>query len=169
MPKNPAHTRPDTTAGLPLRPGEHYEKCAECRGVYRTKRRTRFRCAYCHALAYAVETPEGEPGRRRVLEGDSTGRVYRTLDRRRGDGEETPAYGEDYVMFLEGEPELEGQPSSAAAPRSSRRASTPPGVAAPPSEARARARRDATRGPAPRGGLLRRLWHGSLGENVRRG
>lgn len=150
-----------TTAGLPLGAGAHYEKCPACATVYRSKRRTRFRCPQCHRLAYTVPTPDGEPGSRRSLEDDGQGRVFRVLDRRPEEGEAPPAYGDDVVMFLED--------STAPPPLSD----TPP----PASHAGARARggRSAAdlaaaaareQGAKP-AGRLRRIWSGSLGDLFR--
>jgi hypothetical protein len=157
-----------TTAGLPLRAGEHYEKCPACATVYRTKRRTRFRCPQCHALAYAIATPTGEDGRRRSVDDDEAGRIYRILDRRPGEGETPPTFGDDVVLFLEddaADPALPDHP-----PARSR-----PGVpGGPPSPSRARAKREADRPPAPTSppkgtGIVRRILTGSLGDWLRRG
>jgi hypothetical protein len=154
-----------TTAGLPLRAGEHYEKCAACATVYRTKRRTRFRCPSCHALAYALATPEGEPGRRRSLEDDARGRVYRILEERPAADAAPPAFGDDVVVYLE-DPEAPPAVDPPPAP------TTRPGVKAARrgrSSAATDADRDRDRGPAPAGGIIRRIWRGSLGDVIRRG
>lgn len=151
-----------TTAGLPLRTGEHYEKCPGCATVYRTKRRTRFRCPGCHGLAYAIPTPDGEPGRRRAMDGDPAGRVYRVLDERPAEG--APAeYGADVVVFLE---DPDGPAPLGDVPSAPTRPGVPPG--SPASDARISARRERDRGPAPTGRLAR-LWRGSLGDVFRRG
>lgn len=120
-----------TTAGLPLEAGQHYERCPACATVYRTKRAQRFRCPACHRLAYAVATPDGEEGARRVLEADPT--VYRVIARRRQEGEEAPAAGGDVVLFLE-EPD--------AAPPAPAGGESRPGIPEPPG-APGRATRDA--------------------------
>lgn len=158
-----------TTATLPLTgrwAGGHHERCPRCGDVYRSKRRTRFRCPGCHALAYMVPTPAGEEGARRILEDDDTGTVYRILPRRRGEGEAAPTFGTDRVLFLE---EPEAAPPAPPAP-----GTDPAGAApgAPPRASRARARaadeRARAGGPAdppaarPRGvrALLGALWRG---------
>lgn len=146
-----------TTAGLPLRPGEHYEKCPADGTVYRTKRRTRFRCPSCHVLAYAVPTPEAEPGDRRSIEGDSAGRVFRVLAERPAAGAAAPTYGDDVVIFLE-DPDAPPAPGIPPSP--------PPGSRKPPSKTSIDARRERDRGPAPTG-RLSRIWRGSLGDIFR--
>jgi hypothetical protein len=151
-----------TTAGLPLRSGEHYEKCPECATVYRTKRRQRFRCPGCHALAYAVPTAEGEPGVRRTLEGDPAGAVYRILEGRPADGQAAPKHGDDVVLFLE---DPDAPPPAPGVPPS-----PPPGPAPPPrSKTRAKAERERDRGAPAAGGILGRVWRGSLGDLFGRG
>lgn len=151
-----------TTAGLPLATGQHYEKCPACATVYRTRRRTRFRCPKCHGLAYAVPTPDGEPGDRRTLEGDAAGRVFRVIARRPDEGETPPAFGSDVVVFLE-DP---GEPAPAPGPAPSPRPGDPDPA---PSPASRRAARDRDRGPAPTGGRLGRLFRSSIGEIIRGG
>lgn len=149
-----------TTAGLPLASGQHYEKCPADGTVYRTRRRQRFRCPTCHTLAYAVPTPEGEPGDRRTLEGDPAGRVFRVIARRPDEGEAPPAFGSDVVLFLE---DPVAPPAIADKPPAP---SPHPGDPDPaPSPTRRRAARARDRGPEPRpAGRLRRLFSSSLGE-----
>jgi hypothetical protein len=148
-----------STAGLPLTgrwAGGHYERCPADGTVYRSKRRTRFRCPSCHALAYTVPTPAGEPGQRRTLEGDESGRVYRILERRRAEGEATPVHGTDVVLFLE---EPDAAPPAPDTPPPDPPA---PGPRRPKTPAAARAA--AAREESPRGGLIGRIWRGSLGD-----
>jgi hypothetical protein len=150
----------NTTAGLPLRSGEHYEKCPGCATVYRTKRTTRFRCPGCHTLAYAVPVAAGEPGNRRTLEGDDQGRVFRILDERPAAGAPLPKHGDDVVLFLE---DPDAPPAAPGIPPS-----TPPGgPRTRATDAEIAARRERERGERPTG--LRALWSGSLGDVFRRG
>jgi hypothetical protein len=152
-----------TTAGLPLQPGQHYERCPSCATVYRSKRRNRFRCPGCHRLTYAVPTPAGEDGNRRTIEGDPAGRVYRVLDRRRQEGEATPDHGEDVVLFLE---EPDAEPPAPDAPPSP---DPGPGPRAKPTPTARKAA--AARQAAPTSTLRRRLgrvWRGSLGDLLHR-
>jgi hypothetical protein len=133
-----------TTAGLPLRAGEHYERCPACATVYRSKRRTRFRCPKCHKLAYALPVPDGAGYTRRSVEGDE--RVHRIHLRRAQEGEAADPGDDHAAIFLE---DPSAEPPAAAAPPS-----PAPGPAAP-SQARP--------------GRLSRAWRGSLGELLRRG
>lgn len=147
-----------TTAGLPLTgrwAGAHYERCpvASCGTVFRSKRRTRFRCPACHTLTYAVPTPAGEPGDRRAIEGDAQGRVFRVIPRRPGEGETAPTYGDDVVLFLES-PDGAGVADPAPSPAPGGPAPTPP----TPTDRRAAGERE--RGT----GLIGRLWRGSLSD-----
>jgi hypothetical protein len=153
-----------TTAGLPLTSGQHYEKCPADGTVYRTRRRTRFRCPVCHRLAYAVSTPEGEAGDRRTLEGDEQGRVFRVIARRPDEGEAAPAFGSDVVVFLE-------DPAPAAPPAGLPGPSPRPGDPDPaPSPTRRRAARDLDRGPEPRPtSRIGRIFRSSIGELFRGG
>lgn len=145
-----------TTAGLPLRAGEHHEKCPACRAVFRTKRRTRFRCPICHRLAYALADP-GTGYVRRAIEGDE--RTFRIYAGRAAEGA-TPETGEDTdAMYLEDPtdepPAVAGPPSPAPGPR-------PDPI---PTRTARTAAADRDRGP----GILGRIWRGSLGDVFRRG
>lgn len=147
-----------STAGLPLGPRQHYERCPACGEVYRSTRDVRFRCPNCHRRAHAVPTPEGEPGRRRVLVDDPAGKVYRTLDARPAEGETPPAFGDDVVGYLESD----DKPPAPDAPPSPPPARTPP--ARTPVEDRAHVERQGSR----LAGLAGRLWRGSLSDVRRR-
>lgn len=157
----PVATREDrpigtTTAGLPLRPGEHYERCPACSTVYRSKRRTRFRCPSCHRLAYLLAAPDGADYVRRSIEGDA--RTFRVILRRPAEGE-TADPGEDTAaLFLES---AEPPPAPDAPPSA---APTPHPDPLPSPTARAAAA-DRDRGT----GRLGRLWRGSLADLRHRG
>lgn len=146
-----------TTAGLPLRAGEHYERCPGCATVYRSKRRTRFRCPSCHRLAYALAAPDAAGYVRRSLEGDE--RTFRIIGRRPAEGETADPGDDSAALFLEdadAPPAAGDAPPSPAPASSSRRKPTPTAAAA---------EHDRHRGTS----RLGRLWRGSLGDLVRRG
>lgn len=146
-----------TTAGLPLRAGEHYERCPACATVYRSKRRTRFRCPSCHRLAYALAAPDAAGYVRRSLEGDE--RTYRIHLRRGAEGE-TPDAGEDAAaLWLE---DAGAEPPAPDAPSSPDPGPRPDPV---PTKSARRAASDRERGSS----RVSRVWRGSLGEWLRRG
>ena len=148
-----------STAGLPLRAGEHYERCPACAEVYRSRRDVRFRCPACHRRAHAIPTPDGEPGRRRVLVDDPEGRTFRVLDARPGEGETPPAFGDDVVVFLE---------SDAPPPAPDAPPSPPPGPRPPP-RTRAEDRAAVSGQGSTFRGVLGAVWRGSLSDLRRRG
>lgn len=146
-----------TTANLPLRTGEHYERCPSCATVYRSKRTTRFRCPSCHRLTYALPVPEAAGYARRSIEGDP--RTFRVYPRRGAEGE-TPDPGEDSAaMWLEDDSAAPVAPDAPASPA--------PGPN-PDRVPTATARRAA--GQRERGASrLGRIWRGSLGDWLHRG
>lgn len=155
----PPEDRPTgtTTAGLPLRAGEHYERCPGCATVYRTKRRTRFRCPSCHRLVHALAAPDAAGYVRRAIEGDE--RTFRVILRRPAEGE-TADPGEDTAaLFLEDAgapaPAMDAPPSPEPGPVRDRI----------PSRTARRAAGDRERGTS----RLGRLWRGSLGDWLHRG
>lgn len=149
-----------TTAGLPLTgkySRAHYERCPGCATVFRSSRRTRYRCPQCHRVMYALAVEDGATGyHRRALEGDA--RTFRVFLRRPGEGEALPDAGSDVAMWLE-------SADPAPAPDAPPSAPPHPGPAEPPTPTSRTAAHDRERGA----GRLSRLWRGSLGEVARRG
>lgn len=146
-----------TTAGLPLAAGQHYERCPACATVYRSKRRTRFRCPACHRLAHALAVSEGAGYVRRALEGDE--RTFRIHNRRGAEGEDAPAGDDSVGLWLEAAgdppPAPDAPPSPAPGPHPNR----------VPSPTARRAASDRERGTS----RLGRLWRGSIGDWLRHG
>ena len=107
----------ETTAGLPLRAGEHHERCVGCGTVFRTKRRTRFRCPKigCKALMHALAAPDGAGYHRRAVEGDP--RTFRVYLRRPAEGETADPGDDGAAIFLE----APGEPAPAPASRGAAR------------------------------------------------